>query len=128
MFGAKKAEAFWERLPDDQPSFMRAIAREAVDDWNGLFLYASQWIKDDAGNPEPWVALGKSLYRLNRYSDAIAPLKKAIEFESSHSQGWFYLARTYRDMGDKNSLAAALEKLSALDPVAAQSLRADSPQ
>lgn len=121
--GAKKTEAFWERLPDNQPAFMRAIAREAVDDWNGLFLYAGQWAKDDAGNPEPWVALGKSLYRLNRYSDAIAPLRKAIELEPSHSQAWFYIAQTYRDTGDKQSLAEALEKLSGLDPIAAQSLK-----
>ena len=124
--GTKKTEAFWERLPDDQPAFMRAIAREAVGDWNGLFLYASEWINDDAGNPEPWVALGKSLYHLTRYTDAIAALKKALELEPSHGQGWLYMARTYRSMGEKNSLADALEKLSRLDPIAAQSLSAES--
>ncbi len=124
--GMKKTEAFWERLPDDQPPFMRAIAREATEDWNGLFLYAVQWTKEDALNPEPWVALGKSLYHLKRHPDAVAALKKATELEPNHAQAWLYLARSYRNIGDKNALSIAEEKLAQLDAAAAKSFSIES--
>ena len=123
--GAKKSEAFWERLPEDQPSFMRAIAREAVEDWNGLMLFADQWTKDDPSNPETWVALGKSLFNLKRYADAITALKNATERDPRHGQGWAYLARSYQSVGDKAALYDALEKLSNLDSVAAKAIRSE---
>ena len=124
--GMKKSEAFWERLPDDQPPFMRAVAREATEDWNGLFLYAEQWTKEDTANPEAWFALGKSLYHLKRHPDAVVALKKATALEPNHAQAWLYVARTYRDSGDKKSLGEAMEKLSLLDPAAAKSVATES--
>lgn len=124
--GAKKTEAFWERMPGDQPQFMRAIAREAVEDWNGLALFAEQWTKDDPTNPEPWVALGKALFNLKRYPDAIAALKSATEREPSHSQAWAYLAKSYQRIGDSPSLSIALETLTSLDGIAAKVIRAES--
>jgi serine protease Do len=124
--GMKKSEAFWERLPGDQPPFMRAIAHEAMDDWNGLYLYANQWIKDDAANPESWVALGKSLFQLKRYPDALDALKKATELDPNHGQAWLFLARLYRNTGDKNALSIAEEKLSRLDATAAKSFGAET--
>ena len=124
--GMKKTEAFWERLPDDQPPFMRAVAREATEDWNGLYLYADRWAKEDATNPEPWVALGKALYRLKRHPDAVVALKKAIELEPNHAQAWLYIARSYRSIGDKNALSIAEEKLAQLDAAAAKSFSIES--
>ncbi len=124
--GTAKTVAFWERLPDQQPPFMRALAREAMADWNGLFIYADQWTKDDPENPEPWVALGKSLVQLKRHNEAIAALKKAIELDATHGQAWLYLTRSYRSSGDKVAFTGALEKLSGLDAIAAKAI-ADEP-
>lgn len=126
--GMKKSEAFWERLPDEQPPFMRAVAREATEDWNGLFLYAEQWTKEDATNSEAWVALGKALFQTKRYPDAVAALKKATALEPNHGQAWLYLARSYRSIGDKNALSIAEEKLAQLDAAAAKSFSTESPR
>ncbi len=124
--GAKNTEAFWERLPASQPPFMRAIAHEAVNDWEGLLHYANQWTQDDSANPESWVALGKSLYHLKRFSDAVIVLNKAIEFAPNHAQAWLYIARAHRASGDKKALDEALEQLSQLDPAAAKSITPES--
>lgn len=124
--GAKKTLAFWERVPDHQPPFMRAIAREAVEDWNGLMFFASQWAKDEATNAESWIALGKALFHLRHHVEAIDALKKAIEIDPSHSRAWLYLARAYRDSGDKNSRSIAEEKLLRLDAIAAKAFSTEA--
>jgi serine protease Do len=118
--GTKKTDAFWERLPANQPPFLRAIAHESAEDWNGLYLFADQWAKEDATNPETWIALGKSLYQMSRHNDAIQALKKATELEPNHAQAWAYLTRSYQRSGDNAAYAAALEKLSSLDVITAK--------
>jgi serine protease Do len=117
--------AFWEREPSDQPNFLRADFREAMQDWAGLKIHAEHWTKEETTNPESWIALGKSLYHLKQHPDAIPALRKAAELDPQNSLGWFYLAQVYRDTKDSKSFAEAMEKLSVLDPSAAKALSAE---
>ncbi|MDQ3260154.1 MAG: trypsin-like peptidase domain-containing protein [Pseudomonadota bacterium] len=125
LAGANQTVAFWEREPDNQPNFLQADAREFLQDWAGLKVQAERWTKEETTNPESWIALGKSLYHLKRHPDAIPALRKAAELDPQNSLGWFYLAQAYRDTHDTKAFADAIEKLSALDPSAAQALSAE---
>ncbi len=125
LAGANQTVAFWEREPDNQPNFLQADAREVLQDWMGLNAQAERWTKEETSNPESWIALGKSLYHLKRHPDAIPALRKAAELDPQNSQGWFYLAQAYRDTKDMKAFAAAMEKLSTLDPSAAKALSAE---
>ncbi len=125
LAGANQSVAFWEREPDDQPNFLQADTRESIQDWAGLKVQAERWTKEETSNPESWIALGKSLYHLKRHPDAIPALRKGAELDPQNSSGWFYLAQAYRDINDTKAFAEAIEKLAALDPLAAKALTAE---
>jgi len=70
--------AFWERLSDAQPTFLRAAALEVEGNWRGLQPLAADWTQLDAGDPEPWYLLGLALSRLEQPRDARIALECSL--------------------------------------------------
>lgn len=63
-----------------------------------------------------WYGKGLSLVALNRFHDAIAPLKKNAELQPMSPHGHMQLARAYFKLGDMNRCEQRMRKLRAFDP------------
>jgi serine protease Do len=116
--------AFWERPDPQRPTFLRAVAREYVQDWEGLRDISVRWVQQEAENPEAWIALGKAYYRCAQDTFAVAALKEAIRLEPHHPEAWYHLGAAHLAMNDSEAAQAAVERLQALSPKAANALRA----
>jgi serine protease Do len=116
--------AFWERPDPERPPFLRAVAREYVQDWEGLRDIAAGWVQKEAQNPEAWIALGKAYQRRGQDALAVAALKEAIRLEPQHPQGWYHLGAAHLAMNDSEAAHAVLKRLQALSVPAAEALRA----
>jgi serine protease Do len=115
--------AFWERPDEQRPLFLRALAREYEGDWQALTRIAEQWVTQEARNPEAWVALGKAHYHAAKQSAAVTALTEATKLQPRHTQGWYYLGRTYFALSDNEAYEDALKHLEALSPTTAEALR-----
>jgi serine protease Do len=72
------AKAFWERIGDQQPEFMRAAAYEVDGDWKGLLELGKRWVQHEATSPHPWIAVALAYLHLNRIHEAITAFRKAV--------------------------------------------------
>ncbi|MEZ0207396.1 trypsin-like peptidase domain-containing protein [Ideonella sp.] len=77
--------AFWERLANAQPTFLRAAALEVEGNWRGLQPLAAEWTLLDAGDPEPWYLLGLALSRLDQPRDARLALECSLAISPDYA-------------------------------------------
>lgn len=61
---------YWQRPMGDQPLFLRAALMQRDDRWPELRSLASEWVRTDSDNAEPWYLLGVALSNLNRSAEA----------------------------------------------------------
>jgi serine protease Do len=123
----KPTEAFWEHQPGEQPYFLRAVALEMKQHWGPLQELAQEWVQHESINPESWIALGKAFHHMHRSPDAVTALRKAVDLDPQHREGWFYLGTVYRDTRESQGLDEVTAVLSNLDPEAAKALRGSLP-
>jgi serine protease Do len=115
--------AFWERPDIERPMFLRALAREYGADWEGLKLIATQWVEQEAQNPEAWIALGKAHHHFKEGNGAVKAFREAIRIDPRHVEGWYSLGRAYSASNEDEGLEDALKNLEALSPTTAKALR-----
>jgi hypothetical protein len=70
-------KAFWQRMRDKQPLFLRAASLEAAGKWDALSEVAQEWVRADHANPASWLALGRAFSRLKRQRDADEAYRRA---------------------------------------------------
>lgn len=68
------------------------------------------------GEPGFFVNLSESYMRLERDSDAIAALRKALALDPAKPAAYLYLGKNYFDLGLNNEAVEALQKAAQLDP------------
>jgi tetratricopeptide (TPR) repeat protein len=54
-------------------------------------------------------AKGESLFKANRYDEAVVPLENAIKIRPEHGRAHYYLALTYEKLGEKRKAISFLE-------------------
>ncbi len=62
--------AYWQRMPDEQPTFLQAARLEGEKRWSELESLAGEWARADATDPEPWYLKGHALDHLDRLPEA----------------------------------------------------------
>jgi len=81
--------AFWQRPAHDQPRFLRAALLQRDGLWPELASLASEWVRSDGTDPEPWQLLGVALAQMDRLPEAQHAMacSQAIESASSGAAG-----------------------------------------
>ena len=81
----------------------------------------------DPKDADSWDRLGKSLFMVKNYDEAIQCFEKSLELKPDVVEVLANLGVTSKSKGDKGRYAKVLEKLSALDPKTARELEAYQP-
>jgi serine/threonine-protein kinase len=69
---------------------------------------ANEVLEDDPDNPSALLALGVAAYDRGEYPASIRRLKRLLELNYRHANGWRELGLAYRDSGDLEDAAEAL--------------------
>jgi tetratricopeptide (TPR) repeat protein len=69
-----------------------------------------------ARNELPFLYLGRLLYRLDRFPEALPPLREATEMKPSSGEAWLLLGKTLKALGRDNESIDALQHAVAADP------------
>jgi serine protease Do len=75
--------AYWQRLPPDQPRFLKAALLQRNDQWPELEALAAEWTRADADDPEPWYLSGLALTGMNRLPEAQRALACSLAIEQN---------------------------------------------
>jgi cytochrome c-type biogenesis protein CcmH/NrfG len=81
----------------------------------------------DPKDADSWDRLGKALFMVKNYDEAIQCFEKSLELKPDVLEVLANLGVTSKSKGDKNRYAKVLEKLSTLDPKTAKELEAYQP-
>jgi cytochrome c-type biogenesis protein CcmH/NrfG len=81
----------------------------------------------DPKDADSWDRLGKALFVVKNYDEAIQCFEKSLELKPDLVEVLANLGVTSKSKGDKNRYEKVLEKLSALDPKTAKELEAYQP-
>jgi tetratricopeptide (TPR) repeat protein len=95
----EQALPYWQKPGADQPHFLRAAALLRDDRWAELETTARAWLRDDAGDGEPWYFLGVSLERQGRPAQARQALECSLTLEPARESAWLLLAPLYERLG-----------------------------
>jgi hypothetical protein len=90
---------YWQKPGADQPHFLRAAALLRDDRWAELEATARDWLRNDAGDGEPWYFLGVSLERQGRPAQARQALECSLTLEPARESAWLVLAPLYEQLG-----------------------------
>ena len=78
-------KAFWEQAGARQPYFLRAATLEIDHNWKALLDISRKWLQMEAGNPQPWIAVGIAHSHMNRPHDAAAAFRKAAVLDPTYA-------------------------------------------
>ena len=81
----------------------------------------------DPKDADSWDRLGKALFMVKNYDEAIQCFEKSLELKPDVLEVLANLGVTSKSKGDKGRYGKVLEKLSALDPKTAKELEAYQP-
>jgi hypothetical protein len=95
----EQALPYWQKAGADQPRFLRAASLLRDDRWAELEATARDWLRDDAGDGEPWYFLGVSLARQDRLAQARRALECSLNLEPARESAWLLLAPLYERLG-----------------------------
>lgn len=76
----------------------RAAVLEKNRDWHGLLNLCKQWTAAAPTFSLSWFCLGDAYNRLNRYRDAIAPLREALSLRPDDADAWQSLGFAYENL------------------------------
>ncbi|WP_158219776.1 serine protease [Ideonella sp. A 288] len=102
--------AYWQRPAVDQPRFLRAALLQRDDRWPELASLASDWVRLDASDAEPWYLLGLAMTRMNRWPEARAALEcsLSIDPDSSATQAELAVVETHHIRSEPAPLPGAV--------------------
>ena len=75
------------------------------DKFDEAIAYFTKAVQYDAGNPEAFLGLGRSLIAAERYKEAIPPLEIAVKLQPDNPQTHYQLAIAYGREGRKEESA-----------------------
>lgn len=110
-----KDQPFWQGKIETLPYFMRIAPLEAQSRWDDLLTLTKSWAMSEPESPEPLIAQGRVLSRLNRLDDAIATLARATEQDPLNSEAWLELGKALIAVGRDTELESVRQQLTALD-------------
>lgn len=109
--------AYWQRPPAEQPRFLKAAVLERADRWAELETLAADWVRSDAGDPEPWYLMGIALAQLDRLAEAQHALECSLVLEPASKAAWARLAPVYGRQG-QTERASRIESALGTDAIA----------
>jgi hypothetical protein len=113
---------YWQKPVAMQPRFLRAALLERDSQWTELEALASQWVRTDADDAEPWYLHGVALAQLNRLADAQRAFERSLVIEPGFSEAWFKLGLVHTRQGQLEGARAARARLENLKPGLASKL------
>ena len=122
-----EAKPVWQETIERQPLFLQAAALELTRNWTGLHALGEQWTRQEPGNAEAWLTLGKSEEALHHSQDAAAALRKATEVEPRLAEAWYALGKHYTQAHLEQERMATIHTLENLDPALAAQLSEAAP-
>lgn len=93
-----------------------------VEDYQGAATGIEKWLAAaQSPGPEPFVLLAQAYYKLERYRDALEPMRNAIRIAQTEGrtvqEGWYLLLRVlYYELGDWKNVVDVLQTLVAQYP------------
>lgn len=107
--------------PDYVPAqlFLGLTQEELGGEQNAIQTYRKAIaLEDEHGgrSEQPWLYLGRLLYRLNRFSEALPLLRKAAEINARSTEAWLLAGKTYNSLGQSDQAIMALRRATETDP------------
>ena len=116
--------AYWQRVPERQPPFLRAAALQNEARWQDLQVLANNWGQTESSNPVPWVMQAQALTELGRLPEAVQALDRALELSPNLAAAWLQLGLLLQRQGQTERLPDVRRSLRRLDPMLLQKLDA----
>ncbi len=91
---------FWENPSRNSAYFLVACDLSAHGKWQDLFRLGREWVSEEPGNPEAWMASGRASLGLGRPRQAAGDFRKALDLDSTHGEALLELQRLERDLGE----------------------------
>ena len=99
MQSLRGKNSFWERPEQSSGYFLAACALDAKQNWRPLSELASEWIRQEADNPEAWMALGRARLGLSQPSAAAAAFRQVLQLDPSHEETRWALQKLEFELG-----------------------------
>lgn len=98
---------FWAQPGRESGYFLAACDLGAKENWRPLSRLAEDWTRQEPGNPEAWMALGRARQGLGQLERAVESFQRVLRLESTHAEAqWalrvleLELGRDLLDVGD----------------------------
>jgi len=112
---SREVAPFWGEARERQPYFLQAAPLEAEQDWNGLFVIAQLWARDDPDNADAWYFLGRANAKLERTDEAVVGFRRAVQRNPEFGRAWLELGLLYAQLGRSEEFERVRVSLSVLD-------------
>ena len=103
-------------LADHDSWFNLGFLQQEMRDYGAAIHAFDQAIEINQRHDRAWYGKGLSLVALNRFAEAIAPLKKSADLQPMSPYGHMQLARVYFKLGDRDRCEKRMRDLRAFDP------------
>jgi hypothetical protein len=77
---------FWGNSARNSGYFLAACDFSAKKKWRDLSRLTLEWVREEPGNPEAWMAAGRANLGLRRPREAAGYFQKALELDSTHGE------------------------------------------
>lgn len=85
-FGVNGAGPFWEDPSSSHGYFLAACDLSAHRKWQDLSRLSREWVQEEPGNPEAWMASGRANLGLKRLPEAAGDFRKALSLDPTHAE------------------------------------------
>jgi serine protease Do len=109
-----QALSYWQKPTAAQPRFLRADALLRSELWGELASLAQEWLREDAGDAEPWYLLGLASDRLGRPQQAQHALECSLSIDPGRRSAWMRLSPLYDRLGMSAAAAQVRDLLVAV--------------
>lgn len=120
--GPVEGKAMWEKPESEQPYFLRIARLSGQNQLDETVRLATEWTRDESSNPDSWLNLGQALNQQGRYTEAVAPLRRAVELSPQDGRAFYQLGYALSRSGKARQAEDVRTTLSSVDPELAKDL------
>lgn len=91
---------FWKNPSRNSAYFLAACDLGAKKKWLELARLAPEWVREEPGNPEAWMASGRANLGLKRLHDAARDFQQALRLDSTHGEALLELQQLELELGE----------------------------
>ncbi len=91
--------SFWESPGKASGYFLAACDLSARQQWHDLLGLSKEWSREEASNPQAWVALGRAYLGLGKPENAATGFQQALFLDSTHAEALWELQKLEIDLG-----------------------------